>query len=237
MAGYEDRERRRHEHKRIVATCEVFSAARHFGSYEINDVSAGGACLVGEAPLPIGEDVRLILQLEGREPIGLDGRVVRRASPEGRGRIFAVAFADLDGEAEDALHQALVAELERVHARQLAKVLVFRGTSEPDELLERDLREVGQESVVVATPLEAVAWLTGPGARFATALVDLSSAAAAGLDFLEFLGTEHPRIRRVVLGAESDFRATLALRSGRAHAALSRPWSRSDLLSATTAED
>jgi CheY-like chemotaxis protein len=238
MAGYEEAERRRHQRRQIVASCEVFSEARHYGSYLINDISAGGACLVGEAPLPVGEDVRLLLQLEGRAPIGLDGRVVRRASPETGDRIFAVAFADLDGEEEDALHQALVAELERVNARQLARVLVFRGTSEPDELLERDLREVGQESVMVATPLEAVAWLTGPGARFETALVDLSSAAAAGLEFLEFLGTEHPRIRRVVLGAaESDFRAALALRSGRAHAALSRPWSRSDLLSATCAED
>jgi hypothetical protein len=237
MAGYEDGERRRHQRKRIVATCEVFSAARHFGTYQINDVSAGGASLVGEAPLPIGEEVRVLLQLEGRAPIAVDGRVVRRASAEGDPRIFAVAFGDLEGEEEDALHQALVAELERVHARQLAKVLVFRGTSEPDELLERDLREVGQESVMVATPLEAVAWLTGPGARFATALVDLSSSAAAGLDFLEFLGSEHPRIRRVVLGAEADFRATLAVRSGRAHAALSRPWSRSDLLSATSVED
>ena len=238
MAGYEERERRRHQRGEIVASCEVFSSVRHFGTYLVNDISAGGACLVGDAPLPVGEDVRLLLQLEGRAPIGIDGRVVRQDSPEGGDRIFAVSFTDLDGEEEDAIQQALVVELERVHARQLARVLVFRGSAEPDELLARDLREVGQESVVVATPLEAVAWLTGPGARFVTALVDLSAAAAAGLEFLEFLGSEHPRIRRVVLGAaESDFRAALAVHSGRAHAALPRPWSRSELLSATAVED
>jgi ActR/RegA family two-component response regulator len=237
MAGHQDGERRQHKRGEIAATCEVFSSARHFGNYLVNDLSAGGACLIGEAPLPVGEDVHLLLQLPGRPPIGVEGRVVRRAAHEAGHRRFAVAFAGLDEEEEDALHQALVAELERVQARQLASVLVFRGTATPDELLERDLRDVGHESVVVATSLEAVALLSGPGSRFATALVDLSSEAAAGLDFLDFLGNEHPHIRRVVLGAESDFRAALAVRSGRAHAALTRPWSRSDLLSATAAND
>jgi CheY-like chemotaxis protein len=236
MSGPQHPDRRRHERGEVVARCEVFSASRHFGSYLVNDLSAGGACLIGEAPLLVGAPVRLLLQLPGRKPIGLAAKVVRRTANSARVQRFAVAFGALAAADEDAIHEALMVGLENARAQALARVLVFRGGDLPEGALERDLREAGCPSVAVGTPLEAVARLTGQQ-TFATALVDLAHAAAAGLDFLEFLGTEHPRIRRVVVGAAgSDFRATLAVRSGRAHVALARPWSREELLAAAACD-
>jgi hypothetical protein len=223
-------ERRRHPRGEVIATCEVFSPGRHVGTYIVENLAAGGACLVGEAPLPMGEQVRVVLQLPRRAPLGLLARVVRREEL-GSSRRFAVAFVDVTAEEEDSIHQGIVAELERVHARRFATVLVVDQAGEVRDALERDLREVGRQAVAVATPLEAVGWLINSEVRFETAVVNLSSGAGQGVDVLEFLSAELPHIRRVAMGDDgSSFRLDLAVRSGRAHAALRRPWNRADLL-------
>jgi hypothetical protein len=61
-------------------------------------------------------------------------------------------------------------------------------------------------------------------------VVDVSPGAAQGLDVLDFVGENHPRIQRVVMADEvRPFRLDLALRSGRAHRVLRKPWDRRHL--------
>src|SRR5262245_36655536 len=113
MAGSSSRaERRRHPRTEVAASCKVFSPARHLGTYRVCDLSAGGACLIGDLPLPRGSTLQLLLQLPRRPALGIAARVIRSHRAD-RGRRFAVAFLDLEAEQEDLIHQGIVAELER----------------------------------------------------------------------------------------------------------------------------
>jgi CheY-like chemotaxis protein len=214
-----------------VATCDVFTAEDHHGVFLVQDLSAGGARLQGEAPIAEGRALKLILQLPNRQPMDVQARLVRGHAGEGTPPSFAVAFSDLSAEDEDTLHQGLMAELERQHARRFATVLVLDQAAEVRDVLEKDLRELGREAVGVATPLEAVGWLTTPGTSFDTLLVNLTSSAGPGIDVLDYVSAELPGVRRIALGDDSGaFRLDLALRAGRAQAVLKAPWNRADLI-------
>jgi CheY-like chemotaxis protein len=213
-----------------VATCDAFSPERHHGSFLVRDLSAGGARLMGASPVAVGEALKLVLRIPHRAPLGVHARAVRRHDGPG-GPAFAVEFLEVSAEDEDRIHQGIVAELERAHARRYATVLVVDPGDEVREALERELREMGREVVAVATPLEAVGWLTLPGTAFDTALVNLSTGAGSGVDVLDFLGSEMPAIRRIALGDDGNaFRLDLALRAGRAQSVMRVPWNRADLL-------
>src|SRR5437667_80109 len=121
--------RRRHPRREVLATAMVFTAHRMHGTFLLQDLSAGGACLVGHLDLEPGTELTLIMQCPGRTPFS-------------------------------------------------------------------------------------------PGV-------------ATGFDMLEFLGEYHPHIQRVVMADEiRPFRLDLALRSGRAHRVLRKPWDRRGLAEA-----
>jgi hypothetical protein len=67
----------------------------------------------------------------------------------------------------------------------------------------------------VATPLEALAWLERPDTPHRHRGGRRLAGASQGLDVLDFVGENHPRMQRVVMA--DGFRVDLALRSGRAH--------------------
>jgi CheY-like chemotaxis protein len=222
-------ERRRNPRRGVVATAAIFSADKLHGTYRVRDLSAGGARLGGAIELPVGSEVSLLLQVRGRAPFTLSARVLRR---EGRGsaRSFSVAFVALSAEDEDAIHEALIEVLERESARDSATVLVLYGDGEGRDTLERELEGLGLAAVAVSTPLEALDYLERADTRIATVLVDLSLGASQGLDLLEFVEEHHPRVRRIIIADEPDpSRPDRALRSGRAHAVLRRPFAAGEL--------
>lgn len=226
-------ENRRHRRSEVVATVTAFSSDKLFGTFLVQDLSAGGACLLGDVAVPLGTRVNMFLQFAGRPVLSLTATVVRHAQEGSAHHQTAVSFADLRPDQEDAIHEAIVAALERENARRAATVLVIAPDDESRDVLESDLRALGHEAVGVTTPLEALAWLERPGARISTVVIDVSPGAAQGLDVLEFLGEHHPRIHRVVMADElRPFRLDLALRSGRAHRVLHKPWDRHDLADA-----
>lgn len=225
-------DRRRHRRGGIVATCDVFSADEHYGVFLVHDLSAGGARLQGEAPdVEARRQLKLILRLPSRRPMEVQARIVRgQWSTEGPPS-FAVAFSDLSAEDEDTIHQSLITELERQHARRFATVLVLDQATEARDVLEKELREIGRDTVGVATPLEAVRWLTTPGTSFDTLLVNLASSTAPGIDVLDYVTTELPGVRRIALGDGGGSPGLdLALQAGRAQAVLKTPWNRADLI-------
>jgi CheY-like chemotaxis protein len=222
-------DRRRFLRREVLATAAIFSSDRLHGVFLVQNLSAGGASLVGDMPLPPGDTVTMLLQFPGKSSVSVSARVVRQVKAT-KDRRFAVAFVDLSPEDEDAIHEAIVGALEREQARWAATVLVIDADDDAREALERDLRALGHEAVTVATPLEALGWLERPGARICTALVDLAPGPAQALDVLEFLSEHHPDIQRIAMSAElRPFRLDLALRSGRAHKALRKPWNRTRL--------
>jgi CheY-like chemotaxis protein len=225
--------RRRHGRREVTATAMVFSPRRLHGSFLVQDLSAGGACLIGRVGAPPGTRLTLLLQFPGKVPLPVLATVVRHDSLGSTRARTAVTFLDLHPDHEDAIQEAIAATLERERARLAATVLVLAPEDDTRDALEEDLRILGHEPVAVTTPLEALAWLERPGGRIATALIDVSPGATAALDVLEFLGERHPAIARVVMADEvRPFRLDLALRSGRAHRVLQKPWDRRRLAEA-----
>jgi CheY-like chemotaxis protein len=231
-------ENRRHARSEVVATAVVFSSGHMHGSFLVQDLSAGGACLMGHLDAMPGMKLTLLLTFPGKPAFPLAAVVVRHDALGPTRERTAVNFVDVSAEQEDTIQDALIASLERERARLAATVLVIS----PDDIscgaLEHDLRALGHEAVSVSTPLEALAWLERPGARIATVVVDVSPGASQGLDVLDFVGENHPRIQRVVMADElRPFRLDLALRSGRAHRVLHKPWDRHHLVEALGASE
>jgi CheY-like chemotaxis protein len=227
MTGSLPPELRRHSRSEVVATAVVFSSGQMHGNFLVQDLSVGGACLMGHLDAMPGMKLTVLLTFPGRIAFSVAAVVVRHDALGPTRERTAVTFVDLTAEQEDSIQEAIVAALERERARLLATVLVISADDESRGALEYDLRALGVEAVAVATPLEALAWLERPNARIATVVVDVSPGAAQGLDVLDFVGENHPRIQRVVMADEMrPFRLDLALRSGRAHRVLRKPWDR-----------
>jgi CheY-like chemotaxis protein len=223
-------ELRRYIRSEVVATAVVFSSGQMHGNFLVQDLSVGGACLMGHFTTPPGRRLTVMLQFPGKPAFSVVARLVRHDTLGPTRERTAVTFIELEAEQEDAIQEALVATLERERARLRATVLVISADDESRDALEHDLRALGVEAVTVATPLEALAWLERPGASIATVVVDVSPGAAQGLDVLDFVGESHPGIQRVVMADEMrPFRLDLALRSGRAHRVLRKPWDRDHL--------
>jgi CheY-like chemotaxis protein len=223
-------ENRRHARSEVVATAVVFSSEQLHGTFLVQDLSVGGACLMGHFTSPPGKRLHLLLQFPGKPALSVRAALVRHDTLGPTRERTAVSFMGLTAEEEDAIQEAIVAALERERARLLATVLVISADDLSRGALEHDLHAIGVQAVAVATPLEALAWLERPGACIATIVVDVSPGAAQGLDVLDFVGESHPDIRRVVMADEvRPFRLDLALRSGRAHRVLRKPWDRDHL--------
>jgi CheY-like chemotaxis protein len=226
--------RRRYSRREVLATAMVFSPQKMHGNFLVRDLSAGGASLVGHLEAPLGTKLTVMLQFPGKPPFPVAATVIRHDT-HGAERT-AVIFSDLTAEHEDAIHETITEALERERARMSATVLVLAPEGASRDALEDDLRALGVEPVGVGTPLEALSWIERPGARIATALIDVSPGASTGLDVLEFLGEHHPDIHRVAMADEvRPFRLDLALRSGRAHRVLRKPWDRRRLAEAVGA--
>jgi CheY-like chemotaxis protein len=215
-------ERRRHPRTEVVATVVVFSSDHLHGTYLVQDLSAGGARIVGHIDARPGDSVTALLQMPGKTGFSIAARIVRHERREDQS-YTALSFVDLSAEDEDSIHEAILASL----ARSVATVLVVDRDGSSRDALERDLRSLGHEAVGVATPLEAIAWLDRPDGRISTVVVDVSEGPTQGLDVLDFVGEHHPRIRRLVVA--EGYRSDLALHSGRAHGVLRKPWDRLSL--------
>jgi len=230
MSGSPPAELRRHTRTEVVATAVVFSSGQMHGNFLVQDLSVGGACLMGHFSTPPGRRLTVMLQFPGKPGFSVAAVVVRHDTLGPTSQRTAVRFVELDAEQEDAIQEALVATLERERDRLLATVLVISADDDSRDALEHDLRDLGVQAVTVATPLEALAWLERPNARITTVVVDVSPGAAQALDVLDFVGANHPGLQRVVMADEvRPFRLDLALRSGRAHRVLRKPWDRHGL--------
>src|SRR2546421_5876703 len=198
-----DDNRRRHLRREVMATARVFSVDKMHGNFLVQDLSAGGACLVPDLDLEAGTRLTLLLEFPGKEwSFAVTATVVRHDNLGLTRARTAVTFTGLTAEQEDTIQETIVEALERERARREATVLVLAPEDETRDALQEDLRALGRQSVGVATPLEVLDWLERPGSRIATVMVDVSLGAGHGLDVLEFLGEHHPRIQRVVMADE-----------------------------------
>lgn len=221
-------ERRRHPRSEIVATATILSTKGNASSYLVENLSAGGALLVGgDDHLEPGARVRMLLHLPERKPLSLSAVVIRRQAHGAKGHGLAVNFQHLSPEIQDVIQEVVLTTLERLHDATQPEVLVIDDSLEVCRALERDLRAVGRRSVWATNTLQGLKQLETSERRIDAAIVDLRLGNADGLEFLDLLSQAHPSVRRILMSGSIRLgQLELALPAGRAHAVIEKPWSR-----------
>ena len=235
MNRHELSDRRRHPRVGLAdLTAIVLTQDNRSATCRVTNLSASGAQLVGTLALTAKDRVRIFLDRVVARPLSLPAEVVR-AEPATAGEVaFAVSFLQLAPRIADTIQQIVLRALQHQRAGSPPVVLVVDDMREIRESLERDVKALGRAVVSAATPLHVVRQLQDPAIEIRTALVDLSLGESDGLEVIEYLADEHPTIRRVVMSGERSYALVDAVSSGRAHAALPKPWDRGSLKNALT---
>ena len=108
-------ERRKWPRVEFTAMAHVLSKDGLCGVFGIENLSAGGALLVGDTHLVPGKKVRVSLELANHGPITVDAVVVRTRKDARGEAISAVAFQIADSNIEDIIHQAVLLRLEELN--------------------------------------------------------------------------------------------------------------------------
>ena len=77
MSGSPPPELRRHTRTEVVATAVVFSSGQMHGNFLVQDLSVGGACLMGHFNTPPGRRLTMMLQFPGKPGFSVAAVVVR----------------------------------------------------------------------------------------------------------------------------------------------------------------
>jgi hypothetical protein len=197
----------------------------------VENVSAGGALLVGHAPeLRVGDLVRLVLKSDGRI-LNFAANVVRLEQHD-QAFSIAVAFVNVAADVEEHLARVVTSVVEQQRRASPNLILIVSATQVVRDLLVEDLAQHGWSAVAVKTPLEAIWQLDDRSRRFGTALVDFDREPAAALDILIHLIVSHRDIRRILLSNQDPATLARETSSWRAHACLRVPWTRAALAAA-----
>jgi hypothetical protein len=121
-------ERRKWPRVEFTAMAHVLSADGTCEVFGIENLSAGGALLVGDNDLAPGAKIRVSLELANHGPITINAVVVRSKTSADGGAISAVAFQISDSNVEDIIHQAVLLRLEELHRHRVA----LRAASAPN---------------------------------------------------------------------------------------------------------
>ena len=140
------------------------------------------------------DKLELLLQLPSERPLRLEAIVARESSGPPT-PAFALQLVRVSPGAEDLIHGAVVTALQEARA---AAVLTVSQSLEVCAALRRELRDVGQLSFAVSSPLDAVQFLAQPNAVSAV-LVDATIGASVRDDLIANLADEHPGVLRVLL--------------------------------------
>ena len=105
-------ERRSHRRADLPATAVLVRGGVDSGRYVVQNLSAAGALLTGDASVELGAQVELRLEFSDHTPVRVRGRVVRRAETVAEMVVLAVAFRHRSPDTEDAIQQAVLDSLE-----------------------------------------------------------------------------------------------------------------------------
>jgi hypothetical protein len=210
-------ERRLSARVQVVGTAVVLGPDRYVGTFLLENVSADSALLAGDTQLSVGEQVRVLLQIQGAPRIGVRGKITRRAERDGQ-HVFALSF-HANHATQEVLQRAALRMLETASPL----TLVVEEDAEACAALTAELKLMGRNVMGVHTPLDAIGWLHAPGVCIDAVAVGAHFADMDGLDFLEFIAFDFPTTRRVLVlpnGGEPRKAAESA------HSVLRQPWSK-----------
>jgi hypothetical protein len=192
----------------------------------LENLSASGVLLVGDTRLAVGDHVRVLIP-PGSHGLALEARVVRHAR-RGEQSVFAVRFEDPSPTARDALQRMIPPPRSAGLAERA--VLIVDGARSGLEHLTADLEQLGRHPVIAQTTSAACGWLEAHAASTEAIVVDSAwEEGVGGRSLLEFVTTDYPDIRRVLVCESGVSDAASVLQARHAHALLARPWDRDSL--------
>jgi PilZ domain len=210
---------------RIASAAVVVSRGQYVGTYVVEDLSAGGALLVGRCSLRIDDPLETLFQFGQTLTVALSARVVRTQNGA-----FGIAFTDVAAAPLRALDEVVRSSEERV-VRPL-KTLIIHPNASTRSSLQLDLASLGQLVVSFAGSRDALCWLesAGPAAWAALVHPDIENPERV----LASVAAQSPEARRILIfepltGNESLERM---ITSNLAQALLRNPWTWLSLTSA-----
>ncbi len=225
MTSEQQVERRRFPRRTVIGVAHVITAARYAGVFFIENLSAGGVLLVGEPRLPLGTSIRILLEIHGGRRIGVDGQVVRHAFRNGR-HLSAAVFQNVSTATRNELDTVVREAVQHL----LPTVLVVDVASTTSGVLIRDLAQLGRYGVCIGTVLDMIAWLHASDVRIEALMVGSGFVHTAGAGILEFVATDYPATRRVLVVDSDDCETPIVETTGAVQ--LSDPWTLPSLASA-----
>jgi PilZ domain len=214
----EARDRRRASRVPLWGLADIRVGSDQATRHLIEDLSVGGAQLVG-APAPsLGTKLELVMRVPFRGPLRLAAEVVRQS--EGPTTRFGVAFRGCPDDTQDALLTIL--------ARRVPKriVIIVDDDGEDGDALGRHLRRLGCLALLACSPVDARRWLRATESNVHMVIVVSQLAHPGVLELLTDLEARHPHVRRAILSGRARPEPPVLARNARLdHATLCRPWS------------
>lgn len=204
----------------------VLIAEKAFGRYLVEDLSQRGALVRGGPPLSPETALTVELLLPDREPLTLDGKVIRRQRG-GRRRgtpSLAVHFTAPSVDAEESLQDYIVGLV----LKELGpRVLIGCSRERERSALATTVKALGCSPISVGTALELLLQLESSGG--APQAVILGSYLEGGMpaDIGRYLAQTHPSIRRVLV-SRPGWRPHVEA-AEHFHKVTPKPWTQEDL--------
>jgi hypothetical protein len=203
------RERRRERRAWVAGIAVVSSGSQTPSVWRVDNLSLGGASLVGDGALPAAR-LSLSLHVAGFRGLALEARVLRRQLVTRAGR-SAVKFMDVSEEERQTLREILAADHAPSVARRRALIVDREGAKTPG--LSGELASLGFSVHRETAPEQAAAWLQKETAEIL--LVGASVIEAHRWSLLQFVRDTAPEIRRFVLASDvRGFRLYYAIKAG-----------------------
>lgn len=202
----------------------VVSQGEYVGTYVVEELSSGGALVVGRCPLAPGDRIEALLQTGRTMTVPIKGRIAQIQR-----EAIAIVFVGLTASARRALEDLLHDTTE--NTGEPAALLVHPDAQER-ETLKRDLEALGQTVVAFESCDHVLPWLDGALANVAVALVHPDIEERSHL--LGIVGKRFPDARRILIFDPVFARGSLSkmIHSSSTHRLLYSPWTRLSLTSA-----
>jgi hypothetical protein len=206
------RERRREQRAWVAGIAVVRSGAQPPSVWRVENLSLGGASLVGDGALPAAR-LSLELHVAGFPGVALEAKVLRRQLVTRAGR-SAVRFVDVSEAQRQALGEILAADHAPAIVRRGALIVDGAGEATPAPALSGELASLGFSVHCETSPEQGAAWLQ----RETIEILLLGAAAmqAHRWSLLQFVRDTAPEVRRFVVTASEvlGFRLYYAMKAG-----------------------
>jgi hypothetical protein len=218
---------------RLACSAIVAVRSRYAGVFVVENLSAGGALLIGAHRFASGDSVEVLLQLGATLKATLTAKVVRADSRLKTNQLLAVEFAGLPASLRGILNEIVLSTLDPAESGRVA--LVVHTDAKVLAEIGRDLAALGRAIAAFGGEDEASRWLEAAGRPVAAVLVD--GASAPGSALLDLARRQVEGARRVALidASASELAFEPIVTEGIAQAVLRRPWNLMTLAGALNA--